>query len=291
MRIGFSTLRDFCLTVVIISTAALSCNAQSQTIDLDASRVPITRIDSTWRFHLGDDPRWAQPGFDDSGWPVLQPEKDWTTQGYPTETELAWFRFHLRAPAHTHSLVLELPAIEKSYQLFSDGHLIAQVGTLPPGPAHNVIGAARVFTLPVHSGPGTKEIVVALRLWQDPATAGARSSSLEGQAYAGAPAAVLDHFAATRAVDLLSSGSVYTANIVILIVGAAAALLFWFTGERFYLWFACNLILEASFFVIDMASARQAWSLYFTTDINILIDLLAFVTYVFFIVSAVYPGR
>jgi hypothetical protein len=81
---------------------------------------------------------------------------DWTKQGYPKRTELAWFRFRLRAPAHTQSLVLELPAIEKSYQLFNDGKLIAQVGTLRPGPAHNVIGATRVFTLPVHSGFSAK---------------------------------------------------------------------------------------------------------------------------------------
>ena len=265
--------------------------AQAQTFDLDASRLPITQIDSAWRFHLGDDPRWSQPTFDDTSWPVLHPEDDWTTQGYPTETELAWFRFHLHVPAHTQSLVLELPAIDKAYQLFSDGQLIAQVGTLPPGQAHNVISAARVFTLPVHSGANPKDIAVALRLWQDPATAGARSSVLEGAAFVGSPDAVLDHFASAKAVNLLAAGSVYTVDLVRLIVGASTLLLFWFTRERFYLWFALNLALDVSFFAVDMASAHQAWGLYITTYLIILIDLLSEVTYILFIVSALHPGK
>jgi hypothetical protein len=241
MRIGLSVRKIFLLAAVLLAVA-LSSVARAQTIDLDVTRLPISPVDSAWRFHLGDDARWAQPDFDDSTWQTLQPATDWTKQGYPKRTEFAWFRFRLRAPAHTQSLVLELPAIEKSYQLFSDGKLIAQVGTLPPGPAHNVIGAARVFTLPVHSGSSAKEITVALRLWQDPTVAGTRDSVLEGKAYAGGSEAVLDHFSAAKAVDLLSTGGVYTINIVLLIVGAATALLFWLTRERFYLWFACYLI-------------------------------------------------
>lgn len=278
---------------ILLFGAILSCTLApprvvAQTIDLDASRLPIAKVDSAWRFHLGDDPRWAQPTFDDSNWPVLHPEKDWTTQGYPTKSELAWFRFHLLAPAHTQSLVLELPDIEKSFQLFSNGAIVAQVGTLPPGRAHNVIGAGRVFTLPVNSGAGSKEITIAMRLWQDPATAGARGSILDGEAYAGSPEAVLNHFEAGKAADLLSAGDVYTSDIVILIVGAAAALLFWLTRERFYLWFACFLILEACFFPLDLVSAHQAWGLYFYTYVAILLDVLTEAAYAVFIVAAVY---
>jgi Stage II sporulation protein E (SpoIIE) len=291
MRIRFSISKIFALTCVAVCAAAFPFALCAQSIDLESTRLPISRVDSAWRFHIGDDARWAQPSFDDSHWPSLQPANDWTQQGYPKDTQLAWFRFHLRAPAHTQSLVLELPAIEKSYQLFSDGKLIAQVGSLPPGPAHNVIGAARVFTLPVHSGSSAKEITVALRIWQDPSTAGSRDSVLEGKAYAGGSEAVLDHFSATKGVSLLAAGSEYTINIVVLIVGAATALLFWFTRERFYLWFACYLIFEASFFVTDLAGAHQAWNFYLYTYLNILIDVCSGIALSFFIVDAVRPGK
>ncbi len=291
MRIRFSMPQLFALAAAAFFAAALPFPVRAQSFDLQATRLPISQVDSVWRFHLGDDARWAQPDFDDSAWPTLQPATDWNKQGYPTRTQLAWFRFHLRAPAHTQSLVLELPDIEKSYQLFSDGQLIAQVGTLPPGPAHNVIGAARVFTLPVNSGSSAKEITVAIRLWQDPATAGSRDSRLEGEAFAGAPETVLHQFAATKAVDLLAGGSLYTINIVLIIVGAATALLFWFTRERFYLWFACYLVIESSFYAVDFAAQHQAWGLYLYTYLNILLDVCSGIAVVLFIVEAVRPGK
>jgi hypothetical protein len=281
----------FLLAAVFIFTGACAREALAQRFDLDASRLPITRVDSAWRFHLGDDPKWAQPGLDDSSWSILHPGEDWTKQGYPAKTEFAWFRFHLVAPAHTQSLVLELPDIEKSFQLFCDGVQVAQLGTLPPGPARNVIGASRVFTLPVNSGAGTKEITVAIRLWQDPATAGTRASILYGEVYAGTPEVVLNHFETGKAADLLSSGNLYTADIVILIVGVAGALLFWLTLERFYLWFACFLIIDTCFFPLDLISAHQAWDFYFYTYLSIVLDVLSVATYSTFIVTAVYPSK
>lgn len=291
MRIRFSRFRLFALACAVVCAAGLPCGARAQTIDLESTRLPISQVDSTWRFHVGDDARWAQPGFDDAAWPFLHPAVDWTKQGYPKQTELAWFRFRLRAPAHTESLVLELPAIAKSYQLFLDGKMIAQVGTLPPGAAHNVIGAARVFTLPVHSGSSAKEITVALRLWQDPTVAGTRGSVLEGAAYAGASEAVLPQFEATKAVDLLSTGGTYTLNLVLGIVGAATALLFWLTRERFYLWFACYLVVDACFYICDLASQHQAWSFHFYTYLSVFLDLFSGVALAVFIVEAVRPGK
>lgn len=290
MRIGFSRLQIFAVFAVALVTALLP-EGRAQTFDLDASRLPIAQIDSVWRFHLGDDPQWARPEFDDSHWPTLHPTQDWAPQGYPEDAEFAWFRFRLRAPAHMSSLVFELPGIPKSYQLFSDGRLIAQVGTLPPGPAHNVIGAARVFTLPVNAGTSAKEITVALRLWQDPTVAGSRLNILEGAAYAGAPDAVLSQFADTKAANLLATGGEYTVKLIVLIVGAAAAQLFWFTRERFYLWFACYMVLEAAFLPADLAAAHQAWGFYFYTYIEMLLDLLDGVALVLFIVDALYPER
>ncbi len=73
MRIGLSVRKIFLLAAVLLA-AALPTGARAQTIDLDATRVPISPVDSAWRFHLGDNARWAQPEFDDSTWPTLQPQ-------------------------------------------------------------------------------------------------------------------------------------------------------------------------------------------------------------------------
>jgi hypothetical protein len=44
----------------------------AQTFDLANSRIPIVSLDGLWRFHPGDNIAWADPGFDDSEWPLLR---------------------------------------------------------------------------------------------------------------------------------------------------------------------------------------------------------------------------
>ena len=265
--------------------------ARAQNFDLESSRLPITQIDSAWRFHLGDNPAWSQPTLDDSAWPVLKPAKSWIAQGVPLTEPFVWFRFRLRAPANTPSMVLELPTIHKSYQLFADGKLIAQVGALPPGPAHNVIAAPRVFTIPIASGSSPKIVTLALRTWQDPSLAGTRNSRVNGNVYIGASDAVLQRFAGSQAVDLLSDGALYSVNLLSLVVGASALYLFWLTRERFYLWFALSLVLEVLFQPVDYAAQHQAWDFYFYTYFEILLDVLAATAHILFVVDAVFPSR
>jgi sigma-B regulation protein RsbU (phosphoserine phosphatase) len=277
--------------VALTAWLTLPLTAPCQSFDLEASRLPIAQVDLAWRFHLGDNPGWSRPDFNDSGWSVLKPTEDWTEQGFPEKTELAWFRFHLRVPAHTPTLVLELPTISKSYQLFSDGRLVGQVGTLPPGLAYNVIGAGRVFSLPVNSGGSPKDVAIAIRVWQNPATAGTRRSFVRGPVYAGSPETVLEHFDRTKSADLLSDGSIYTIDLVKLIVGVSALILFWLTRERFYLWYAIYLIVDICFFLSDLMAAHQAWSFNLYTYSNILFDLVSLSFFILFIVEALYPGK
>jgi hypothetical protein len=62
----------------------------------------IITLNGPWRFHTGDDPRWADPAFDDSRWEVVDltprpgardPDTGfpgyvpgWTTRGHPGYT-------------------------------------------------------------------------------------------------------------------------------------------------------------------------------------------------------------
>lgn len=105
--------------------------ATPRTIDLDMHRLALTPVDANWRFQAGDDPRWSQRNFNDANWKILQPRKEWTGQGYAANQEMAWFRFRLTVPANLQAVVLQLPRIDRNYQLFADGKLIGQVGQLP----------------------------------------------------------------------------------------------------------------------------------------------------------------
>lgn len=53
-------------------------------------------LEFLWRFHSGDDPRWADPAFDDSGWELVEPwlpPRGRPRGGWPGT---GWFRRHVR---------------------------------------------------------------------------------------------------------------------------------------------------------------------------------------------------
>jgi hypothetical protein len=54
----------------------------AQVSDFANERVPLTPLNGMWRFHAGDDTRWAAAAFDDSDWSLLRPDRGWEEQGY-----------------------------------------------------------------------------------------------------------------------------------------------------------------------------------------------------------------
>ncbi|WP_158615522.1 PP2C family protein-serine/threonine phosphatase [Acidipila sp. EB88] len=281
-----SRLSAIFAAIAILWPGCLGTRLSAQAIDLDAGRFPITSIANNWRTHPGDDRRWAQPDFDDSHWKVIQPDRDWIAQGYAEQNNLAWFRLRLSVPAHTDSLVVQLPRLEKSYQLFADARLIGQTGRLPPQHAIAVTGSARVFTVPVHPSDRRQFVTLALRLWQSPQLVGISANVLAGRAYAGDAAIVLRQFAQVKAAALLSRGSAYTQEIIVLIVGAATLLMFCLTRQSFYLWFALNMLFSACDLPMHLLSQHFAWGFLHVLYGYMLLDLLLFATFALFVLRA-----
>ncbi len=57
----------------------------------------IVRLDGPWRFAIGDDPRWADPGYDDSAWPTIDVSQSASTQGIDSYSGFAWYRIKVDA--------------------------------------------------------------------------------------------------------------------------------------------------------------------------------------------------
>jgi sigma-B regulation protein RsbU (phosphoserine phosphatase) len=55
----------------------------------------VIDLTGPWRFQIGDDPRWADPGFDDSNWPIVALDEPLTTQGIEPYSGYAWYRIRL----------------------------------------------------------------------------------------------------------------------------------------------------------------------------------------------------
>jgi hypothetical protein len=126
----------------------------------------LTTLDGKWPFHLGDDTRWAAPGFDDSGWEKLAVDKPWGMQGHANVDGYAWYRFHLALPpggAAPQQLAILLLAVEDCYEVYWNGRLVGTYGALPPHPVWYYDLVPHTFGLgPAQSG------VLAVRVWKSP---------------------------------------------------------------------------------------------------------------------------
>lgn len=140
-------MRRFCLLVFLIAGLLSGASAPAQsapavTVALGHSLVPLN---GPWKFHVGDNPQWASPEFDDSTWetvdltPVagsVDPGQGiqgfvpgWTAKGHPGYSGYAWYRLRVRIAGPESGLALLAPMnVDDSYQLFANGRLIGSFG-------------------------------------------------------------------------------------------------------------------------------------------------------------------
>jgi alpha-galactosidase len=138
---------------VLILAVSFLCGAE-ETLWLDAG----------WKFATGDDPSYAQPGFDDGAWSAIRVDRIWEEQGYAKLDGYAWFRLKVTIPAGLRDrahlrdgLRIALGKINNFDQTYLNGQLIGVNGkTVPAGTAADdayikaaagLWDAERVYTL------------------------------------------------------------------------------------------------------------------------------------------------
>jgi hypothetical protein len=55
----------------------------------------VVELDGPWKFEIGDDPRWADPAFDDSGWRAVKLGQTLYDQGIESYSGYGWYRMRL----------------------------------------------------------------------------------------------------------------------------------------------------------------------------------------------------
>ncbi|HTB97027.1 MAG TPA: SpoIIE family protein phosphatase [Terracidiphilus sp.] len=159
-------MRKFPLILLLVMLGT-NAGLRAQTFDLANGRVPLVSLNGLWRFHPGDDPRWADPKFDDSKWALLRSNEDWGVQGFPKLSGLAWYRFEVRVPPDLRQVSVLFPIIMTCYEVYGDGKLLGTVGRMPPNRMPYGGGKVEYFKLPAPQA-GSDKVVVALRVWQWP---------------------------------------------------------------------------------------------------------------------------
>lgn len=113
----------------------------------------VVALNGPWKFHIGDNPQWADPNFDDSQWETvnltakagsIDPERGpggyspgWTAKGHPGYAGFAWYRIRIHITEADAPLALLPPSnVDDAYQVFADGRLSGSFGDFDhPAPA------------------------------------------------------------------------------------------------------------------------------------------------------------
>jgi hypothetical protein len=106
----------------------------------------VAIVNGPRRFHIGDDPRWADPGFDDSTWEAYTLESvdvpltlskavggaqlgGWQAHGHPGYVGYAWYRISVDPGFERSALAILMPRyVDDAYEIYVNGQPIGAFG-------------------------------------------------------------------------------------------------------------------------------------------------------------------
>jgi len=130
----------------------------------------VITLDGPWRFQIGDDPRWADPKFDDSAWQTVTLGQSLTEQGIDAYAGYAWYRLRVQPQQLAQFNLPGNPQLDVLVTGDSVGQLAAYVNGVEAGHTRGMTEEPVMYQSPpfvVHlSAPqadGT--IVLAIQTW------------------------------------------------------------------------------------------------------------------------------
>lgn len=233
-------------------------------------RIPIGQathlLTGPWRFHLGDDMRWANPKFEDSQWETvdLTPApgahdgdvgltdyvSGWWKRGYDGYTGYAWYRLHITfdAPENTPIALLAPPYVEDAYQLFWNGHLMGQSGDFS-GETPVIYSTKPQFFRLSHKAKNRHEAVIAIRVWMRSGIARVPDA---GGIHIPPSLGSLEAIQAQYQLDWLETIKGYVVEVIEPLAFLLLALLAWYfrktISHRYFVhWLCAALLLTAAY--------------------------------------------
>jgi hypothetical protein len=145
----------------------LSASLWAQTLTLPHFPDGSASLAGQWRFHPGDDLRWADPNFDDSDWKLVKVPSSLDKQGYPNFSGYGWYRRELRLDAGIATQVLQLlfSSERGPYEVYVDGNRVGGFGSFPPR-ERLYFPRSMSFVVPKIQRPGQTRLLIAFRFWR-----------------------------------------------------------------------------------------------------------------------------
>jgi two-component system, NtrC family, sensor kinase len=157
-------MKKVCLLGLLLVFFILKTFAQSgQVFHLNKLLEQDTLLNG-WRFHAGDDPQWANPGFDDSKWKLADPGTDITKFDELKNAGVGWLRLHIRADSViAGQQIMAWVSQYSASEIYLDGKLIQRYGYISHDPKKTIAitPVGELFELKLKSSVNQ---VIAVRL-------------------------------------------------------------------------------------------------------------------------------
>ncbi|MDO7845275.1 ATP-binding protein [Hymenobacter sp. M29] len=151
-----------------IATAA-PLPADTAAVRVDHLPATGLTLEKGWRYHAGDDPAWARPGFDDRAWDTLNPARPRRELPAVLGTGISWLRlsFHLADSLRARAVLLQASGYG-AWEIYLDGRLVQRAGTVQAHPT-DVRNPDQPQTAGVPAGTvGGQVLAIRFAPWQSP---------------------------------------------------------------------------------------------------------------------------
>jgi len=217
----------------------------------------VVSLRGPWRFETGDDPEWAEPGYDDSRWLAVLLDEPLTAQGIDSYSGYAWYRMRLDAKTLA---VLGSVAGNGPLEVLVTGNSVGQLAAYVNG---TEVGHTRGMTerpaeylsppfaaqLSAPDASGAREL--AIRTWAAPDTTIQRGLLVKVEI--GTPAEIADRLALARGRqwDEQAMASLALVFLFVCVAGLGGALYLAQRHHSEYLWLALLCVSVAASGALD----------------------------------------
>lgn len=84
-----------------------------------------------WKWHIGDNLAWADPGFDDSGWERIGPTQDtFASPQLPKFGQIGWFHIRLAVDNSVNDQLVLMIEQSGASEIYLNGKMIRRLGVI-----------------------------------------------------------------------------------------------------------------------------------------------------------------
>jgi sigma-B regulation protein RsbU (phosphoserine phosphatase) len=222
----------------------------------------VAQLDGPWRFQMGDDPRWAEPGFDDSNWLTVTLDKSLSEQGFESYAGYAWYRLRIEPQ----QLTLGGGADHEPFHLLVTPHSVGQlavfVNGVEVGHTRGMTDSPTMYESPPFEvglpRAGSGPLVIAIRSWAAPGVA--ISQGLLERVEAGTAGDIADRLALATARHWDQHVTAEMVVVFLFLGVGALGLILYFAQKHHseYLWLALLCFSAGLMGVVDLLH-QLAW--------------------------------